>query len=238
MGVAERREREKEQLRARIVEAASAIVSEEGLDALSMRSIADRIEYSPATIYLYFKDKDELIRSVVEEGAQRFEAAITSELETVGPDASPKEQYAATGRAYALFALENPAYFRIMFELPTGAQPSCPVADPENRPFERGSAWEAIVATVQRAIDGRQFHLPDATRGALIGWGLVHGLTSLCLSGHLSGDVTSKGEFLDLIEEAIASLFRGWDGGPESACCPSAPAGDGRSVGSAGNSGA
>ncbi|MEX0893041.1 MAG: helix-turn-helix domain-containing protein, partial [Gemmatimonadota bacterium] len=58
MGIAERREREREQVRTLIVEAARDILSAEGLEALSMRAIAERIEYSPATIYLYFKDKD------------------------------------------------------------------------------------------------------------------------------------------------------------------------------------
>ncbi len=223
MGVAERREREKEQLRARIIEAASAIVIEEGLDALSMRRIAERIEYSAATIYLYFEDKEDLIRSVVEEGMRRFEAAIAAELEVVGPDASPLEQHAATGRAYAVFALENPAFFRIIFELPATAHLECPVGDPTERRVQRGRVWDEVVSIVRRAIEARQIRLPDANRAALIGWGLVHGLTSLCLSGHLNGDVTSKGEFLDLVEEAMASLYLGWGGVAEEA-----PAASGR----------
>jgi AcrR family transcriptional regulator len=72
MGIAERREREKEALRTLIIEAARDILSEQGLDALSMRAIAERIEYSPATIYLYFRDKDELIREVVCAGFERL----------------------------------------------------------------------------------------------------------------------------------------------------------------------
>ena len=62
MAIEGSREKAKEALRTRIVEAARDIVSEEGLDALSMRALAERIAYSPATIYLYFRDKEELLR--------------------------------------------------------------------------------------------------------------------------------------------------------------------------------
>ncbi len=212
MGIAERREREKERLRTRIVEAARDIVSEDGLDALSMRSIAERIEYSPATIYLYFKDKNALLQSVVEEGVRRFGATLAVELDAVGACAGPRASYAASGRAYAIFALENTAYFRVMFELPAAAHMECPAPRAEDQPLTSERSWDAIVALVQRGIDAGQFRLPDAFRGAVIGWGLVHGLTSLYLSGHLRESITSRGEFLDLVEEAMESLFQGWIG--------------------------
>src|SRR5690349_13484924 len=107
MGIAERREREKEALRTRIVEAARDIVSEEGLDALSMRAIAERIEYSPATIYLYFRDKDALLREVVEEGFHRLGEYMREELEVVRGADNPAEEYLAMGRGYVRFAIEN-----------------------------------------------------------------------------------------------------------------------------------
>lgn len=212
MGIAERREREKEQLRTRIVEAARDIVSERGLDALSMRGIAERIEYSPATIYLYFRDKRDLLQSVVEEGFRRLGTSMAAELEVAGPDADPRAHFAATGRAYAHFALEHTAYFRVMFELPTVAQLDGPeecCKDGES-PMTNESSWGFVVGVVQRAIDAGLFRIPDAYRGALIGWGLVHGLTSLFLGGHLRERITTRGEFLDLIEEAMESMYEGW----------------------------
>lgn len=209
MGIAERREREKEALRTRMVEAARDIVSEEGLDALSMRAIAERIEYSPATIYLYFRDKDALLREVVEVGFGRMGEYIAEELAVVGEDALPGEQYLALGRGYVRFAIENTAYFRVMFELPKVAQ-----IDPEMCTGGGGlnvdSPRDFGIATVQRAIDAGHFQLPDARRGALVGWAQVHGLTSLYLGGHLANEVASNGDFLDLVEEAMAMLQKGW----------------------------
>ena len=56
MGISERREREKQELREKILEKAREILIKEGQDNLSIRNIATAIEYSPATIYLYFQD--------------------------------------------------------------------------------------------------------------------------------------------------------------------------------------
>jgi AcrR family transcriptional regulator len=213
MGIAERREREKEALRERIVEAARDIVSEEGLDALSMRAIAERIEYSPATIYLYFRDKDALLRDVVQAGFERMRGYMVEELDEAGSESSPAAQFLGLGRAYVRFAIENTAYFRVMFELPTVAHMDCLPAECAAGATHGLLPRDFGATMVQRAIDDGHFRIPDARRGTLVGWGLVHGLTSLYLSGHLAGEVSSHGEFLDLVEEAMAMLQTGWSPG-------------------------
>src|SRR5215813_3940645 len=67
MGVRERRAREKRFLRQEIMDAASELFVREGYENVSMRRIADKIEYSPTTIYLYFKDKAELLEQLCQE---------------------------------------------------------------------------------------------------------------------------------------------------------------------------
>ncbi|MDQ3606837.1 MAG: TetR/AcrR family transcriptional regulator [Gemmatimonadota bacterium] len=211
MGIAERREREKEQLRTRIIEAARDIVSEKGLDALSMRAIAERIEYSPATIYLYFKDKDELVREVVVAGFQRMSECMREDLMEAGEGANALQEYRAIGRAYARFALENTAYFRVMFELPTVAQMECPCPESvDGISMKDEKSFDFVVETLREAVDSGLVCVHDPFRGALIGWGMVHGLTSLYLSGHLGDAITSNEEFLELIAEAQRSLYQGW----------------------------
>lgn len=207
MGIPERREREKELLRASIIEAARDLLSEQGLAALSMRAIAERIEYSPATIYLYFRDKDALIREVVRAGFGQLEDYVRAELKALPATASAADQYSAMGRAYARFALENTAYFRVMFELPAAARMDCPE--------DCGEAREArdpfgVVALLQRAAAEGMAGLGDARKAAVIGWGLIHGLTSLYLSGHLGRFAGSGEEFLELLEDAKLSLYVGW----------------------------
>lgn len=200
----------KEALRTRIVEAARDIVSEVGLDALSMRALAERIEYSPATIYLYFRDKEELLRDVVEEGFRRLSDKVQEQTEALGDGADATERHRAMGRAYALFALENTAYFRVMFELPTvarvGRHDHCV---PEGR-VEAASPWCDVVRTVQQAIDDGLIQVKNAQHGAIIAWGMVHGLTSLYLSGHLADVADGHDEFLEMLETAMDSLGTGW----------------------------
>ena len=210
MSTPEPREQRREDLRERIVEAARDIVSEQGLDALSMRALALRIEHSPGTIYLYFKDKDELLRSVMAEGFRRLGSSIRDELDRLDPDASPIQQYSATGRGYARFALENTGYFRTMFKMPK-------VAQLEGCPEEAGTPGEAQVesrvdlgAMIQRAAEQGQVAVSDPSRAAVMGWGLIHGLTSLYLSGHLNEVVGSHDEMMELIENAMDALYEGW----------------------------
>ncbi len=203
MGTAERRERERELVRTAIIEAARDILSENGLDGLSMRAIADRIEYSPATIYLYFKDKDELVHEVVMEAFERMNEYIRREVVAAGETADAAEQYGAMGRAYARFALENTAYFRVMFELPPVPHMECP------EPEETGGL-ETVVATVQRAVAAGLIESKDARRTAIIGWGLAHGLTSLYLTGRLTDVVATNEEFMSLIEEAMLLQSTGY----------------------------
>jgi AcrR family transcriptional regulator len=209
MGIAERREREKEALRTLIIEAARDILSEQGLDALSMRAIAERIEYSPATIYLYFRDKTELIHEVVREGFHLLHGCMQTEVQAAGVE-NPLMQYRAMGRAYARFALENTAYFRVMFELPAVAQMDCECPGAESGPAGDASGFEPAMRVVQRAAEVGLIQVEDARRGALVGWGLIHGLTSLYLSGHLRDEVQNHEQFLELIDEAELSLYRGW----------------------------
>jgi AcrR family transcriptional regulator len=194
------------ELRKRIIEAAQDIVSEEGLGALSMRSLAVRVGYSPATIYHHFQDKDELLRSVVTEGFQRLGAAVTTELSRLGGEAAAVARLAATARAYARFALDQTGFFRAMYEMPEVAcLEGCP------QPHEAGTLSQKTAVDVLRgaALTG-ELELASPERAMLLGWGLIHGLTSLYLGGHLAGQVSTHDEFMELIDSGIEALRTGW----------------------------
>ena len=64
MGISERKKREKAKMQRLILETSNSLFLKGGLEQISIRKIADHIEYSPATIYLYFKDKDEIVNSL------------------------------------------------------------------------------------------------------------------------------------------------------------------------------
>ncbi|MFM0336434.1 TetR/AcrR family transcriptional regulator [Paraburkholderia fungorum] len=111
MGIAERKNRQKQALRERILDAARRIVMREGFAALSMRKIADAIEYSPATLYLHFASRDEIAQALCAEGYAQL-------LETFVPLAQivdPAERLKALGRAYVAFGVAHPETYRLIF---------------------------------------------------------------------------------------------------------------------------
>src|SRR5262252_3839278 len=108
MGTTERRERERQELRTKILDAARELFASEGYEAVTMRKIAERIEYSPTAIYLCFKDKEAVLREICDADfgalAQRFAA--------IARLADPRERVMAAGRAYAEFGLTHPNHYR------------------------------------------------------------------------------------------------------------------------------
>src|SRR5215469_11069349 len=95
MGVKERKLRQKKFLRQEILDAASELFVKEGFENVSMRRIAEKIEYSPTTIYLYFKDKAELLEQVCHETFARLTAHLTRILEQPG-DPAEQIEYSPT----------------------------------------------------------------------------------------------------------------------------------------------
>src|SRR5687768_17234721 len=103
MTVATRKQREKEEMRQLILEAARVIFLEKGYDQTSIRNIAEKIEYSPGTIYLYFKEKDEIFHALHEEGFSR----LIEQMQPLRFVENPYERLKAMGRIYMKFAQDN-----------------------------------------------------------------------------------------------------------------------------------
>ena len=103
-----RRDREKEKMKELILEAASNIIATDGLDKLSIRKIAAKIEYSPSIIYHYFKDKDEILSSVMQSGYQKIVQAVSSARLK---DLSGEDRLKEMSRSYINAALNMPDEF-------------------------------------------------------------------------------------------------------------------------------
>src|SRR5262249_41927433 len=112
MSVSTRRAREKANLRREILDAARELFSHEGYENGSMRKVAQKIDYSPTTIYLYFQDKFELLRGICEE---TFGKLITQFEEIKRTTADPVERLKKAGRAYIEFGLKHPNHYKVCF---------------------------------------------------------------------------------------------------------------------------
>jgi AcrR family transcriptional regulator len=170
MGTGERREREKAATRQKIVDAAREMFAREGYEAVSMRRIADAIEYTPAAIYVHFPDKEALFHEVV--GCDFLR--LGGEFTRLGQIADPIERIRQIGRAYVQFGVQNPNHYRLMFMTEHEHQLEKP-NDPGH------SAYAFLESAVQEAMAAGLFR-ESLSHGGLVAqtlWACVHGVTSL-----------------------------------------------------------
>jgi len=201
MGSKQRREREKEELRQDILDAARELFVKEGYDNVSMRRVAEKIEYSPTTIYLYFEDKHSLLYAICEETfarlAKRMEA-ITRE----GDD--PIEALRRGCRAYVDFGLKNPNHYKLTFI----NHPQHPRGDKEHRREESMGmkAYGNLRSGVEACIKAKKFRETDVEAVTQMMWAGGHGITSLFISMP-DFPWVNKSELIDLmIDTLIAGL--------------------------------
>src|SRR4051812_38459262 len=107
MTIANRKERQKEELKTKILQAARELFMERGFDETSIRTIAERIEYSPTTIYLYFKDKDDIFHALHGEGF----TILNQYFKSLAHVSEPFERLKAICSAYINFAIDNGEYY-------------------------------------------------------------------------------------------------------------------------------
>jgi len=172
MGTKERREREKDTTREKILNAARELFVRDGYDAVSMRKIADAIEYSPTAIYVHFEDKETLLRALV---SSDF-ASLGDEFGKLAAITDPIERIRQAGRAYVRFGVENPNHYRLMFMTAKASWPDAPTPEEPDC-----SAYNFLRQAVSDAIAAGRFlpGLEDADLLACTFWSAVHGVASL-----------------------------------------------------------
>jgi AcrR family transcriptional regulator len=173
-----RRQRQKEALRAQILGAARQLLQEEDFHNLSLRRIAERIEYSPTTIYLHFKDKNDLVLELILEG---FEALRQRMLQAHRPD--PVESLRQRALDYLAFGSENPQFYRLMFQLEDMELNALCQSQAER--VSQG-CFQLLLESVAELRASNQLALPypDILCAHLL-WGQLHGCMSLILGNLL-----------------------------------------------------
>ena len=176
MGVKERREREKSETRDKILDAARELFVTEGYEGVSMRKVADRIEYSPTAIYVHFADKNELFRELCHQDYARLAEVFQSSVMST----EPLERLKQIGAIYIDFGMRYPNHYKFMFMTPHPPHEPDEV-DREMIGNPEMDAYAFLKWAVQQAIDSGCF--PPETRDAdLISqtlWASVHGVISL-----------------------------------------------------------
>jgi AcrR family transcriptional regulator len=200
MGIKERREREQEELRQKILDAASELFAKEGYQNVSMRKIAEKIEYSPTTIYLYFKDKAELLNEICEETF----ANLIKEMDKIeNKTDEPMMCLRKAMRAYVDFGLRHPAHYELTFTIPLAEY-----LGPEKHPYEGSmgqKAFDHIVRQVFKSMEAGQLKQGDVAAISQAIWASGHGLVSL-LNAHENFPFVEKDT---LIETSINMMLEG-----------------------------
>jgi AcrR family transcriptional regulator len=176
MGVKERREREKSETRDKILDAARELFVTEGYEGVSMRRVAEKIEYSPTAIYVYFADKNELFHELCRQDFARLQEVMQS----AEMPADPLERLRQIGRSYIQFGTRFPNHYVFMFMTPHLPQEP----DEEDREImgnPEEDAYALLKWAVQEAINARCFRdeVQDAELVSQTLWASVHGVISL-----------------------------------------------------------
>ena len=197
MGITERRARERTSLRREILDAATEMFAEQGFEQVSMRKLAERVEYSPTAIYLHFRDKEALFHAVSDEAFGRLVRRLEKQRQRFDRDALGCLK--AGLREYIEFGLKHPDHYIVAFM--TRGQAGA-------RPF-KGSAGEEAFGYMRRAVsdcvEARLFRKIDVELTSQVLWMSVHGLVSLLVAKEGFPFAPKRA----LIDELIDTLVRG-----------------------------
>jgi AcrR family transcriptional regulator len=200
-----RRKQQQEDLRAKILDAARELFVNEGVEAVSMRKVADKIGYSATTLYNYFEDKEHLLYALCDADF----GTLHELFKKVGKIADPIERLRKMGQTYITFALRYPGHYRFMF-----MTPRVHLSKEVRREIEQGNpdqdSYAFVRSTVVEALAAGVFRdeYQDADLVSQVVWSAVHGVASL----HL---IMGKGEWIqwrpaeEVARTAVDVVIRG-----------------------------
>jgi AcrR family transcriptional regulator len=173
MGVKERRQRERTEVREKILDAALDFFGREGVEGVTMRALADAIEYSPPVIYAHFRDKE----AIIQELCYRQLRSLAQLFASLGA-LDPVERLRRIGYVYADFAIENPSHFRFLFLMPH-AFPTDEEQLAKDDPQQNAYAFLKQTVKDGLAADVFRPEFTDAEEIAQLCWASAHGFVAL-----------------------------------------------------------
>ena len=191
-------------LRAALIQAGLKLLGEGGVRSLSLRAAAQLAGVSHAAPYRHFRDKDQLVAAIAEEGFRLLTAHMQAELRAA-PAGGP-EGLRAIGWGYVSFARAHPGYFRTIFGGVVPADrgyltPSLQAAGDE--------AYQVLRTQIQAGVRDGWLRPGDPEEMSLAAWSLVHGLSMLMIDGQLSAAIPHEAAARAVTVALIRSLENG-----------------------------
>jgi AcrR family transcriptional regulator len=199
MGTAERKERDRQEMRRLILETARRMFLEEGFEKVTIRRIADAIEYSVGTLYLYFRDKDEILYALHCEGFEE----LYHRQQRVLAIADPLERLRAHIHIYLSFAFEQPETYDLMFIMRSPA-----------KKIQHEQSWgvglrsyRALEENVRECLEARVLRQASLELVTFTLWSQAHGAASLIIRAR--SVIVSQENITKLAEETVDCVLRG-----------------------------
>ena len=174
MGIAERKIRQKGEVKASILQAAWQLVEKEGWQSLSIRKIAEAIEYSAPVIYDHFENKEAILLEFTKRGFQQLNEQLIKAKEQF---ANPEQQIEAIAYAYWKFAFNHKEYYQLMYGL---GMPGC---DAVKQIPELASFTEIILGPIRDMLAKSRNADGDPYLKLHTFWSTLHGLISINMMG-------------------------------------------------------
>jgi AcrR family transcriptional regulator len=193
MGISDRKKREKAKMRKLILDTANALFSKGGLENISIRKIADKIEYSPATIYLYFKDKDEIINSL-------RDASINDFLQKLEEYSFIKDHFGRLknlSNSWVDFAISYPQKYNLLLN--------------QNEKIEEDKIFTYLSEILFKTISDNRIQRMPVKEATTIVISFLHGLSQMFMKGKFS--LRSKAEQKEYAENIIGRFLNSLKGG-------------------------
>lgn len=203
MGIKQRRERERQEIRQSILTAAQQIAAEEGWQAVTTRKVAERIEYSQPTIYEYFENKEAILLALLRYG---YEQLVTVMQKAFASTDDPEARLLTMTEAYWDFAFRSPELYQVMHGLaglPFGWHPEPPAEVKQSF----GLAHDAV----EQWAASKGIEIPHLNNLLEARRGLIHGLITMTMAGRIAG---GQERAKHILLETMRDLLFAWSQRP------------------------
>ena len=197
MSAKDRRESEILKMRQAILKAASDIAADEGWQAVTVRKVADRVEYSPSTLYEYFSGKEAILLALMREGFR----LLAEDMRAVPEGKNCVDRLVAVAHSYWDFAFRHPELYQVMHGLDGISFGTA------ETPQEAKDSFFVLRDAVRAVIPGEAAPGRDLYEEVDMFWAMLHGLVSLTMAQRIKG---GKERAATLVEPAVAIYVAAW----------------------------
>jgi len=186
-------------LREEIIDVSKELLLKDGFNKISMRKIAKRVNVTATSIYLHFKNKDDLLLALIEESIQNLNKAL---MKAMNSSLDPIQQLEKLAEAYIQYALENPQEYEIIYMVRPEEMPKYPKVKFQ----EVRQTYELLSGIIQDGKEKELFDVDNPLISAYTLWAQIHGVVTVVLNKRLDTRIP-RDSFLD---QAIDHIIQGF----------------------------